>query len=139
MSHSIPHTYIDTSALLRALDAHHPSSPALQKFFEREDLWNGGLYSSELAYLEAVRVSVRDNDENLRKRIDAIFNSPSMTVIPIDAQVMEMARNIDVHIKSLDAIHVATNMTHRSGWPVLTYDDNMIKVLSHYNIQTVSP
>jgi len=139
MSHPIPHTYIDTSALIRALDANHPSSPAIQKFFRDEDLLESGLYSSELTHLEAIRVAVRTDDENLRNRIDAIFDSSFITTVPIDTQVMRAARSLDIHVKSLDAIHVATNRTHRSGWPVLTYDKNMIKVLNHYNIQTVSP
>src|SRR5699024_12396681 len=63
------------------------SSDLIQKFFRDEDLLESGLYSSELTHLEAIRVAVRTDDENLRNRIDAIFDSSFITTVPIDTQV----------------------------------------------------
>ncbi|MDI2034467.1 type II toxin-antitoxin system VapC family toxin [Paenarthrobacter nitroguajacolicus] len=116
--------YLDTSSLIRLLTPQHPSRQALVDYLDREALWNQ-LCTSKLTQLEATRVAVRDSNQNLASQVDLFLKQ--ITVMPISDDVLARAMEIPFHVKSLDAIHVASAA---AATVVMTSDKNMADVLN---------
>lgn len=130
--------YLDTSALMRFLDIAHPSCEPLTTYLRDHGLLrNRSLWSSELTHLEATRVAVREQDEPLQDMVDALFGSV-IHGAGIDDDVLARARAIPEHIKSLDALHVATALG-AGNQTLITYDVNMARVAKARGLSVVAP
>ncbi|MCW3768282.1 type II toxin-antitoxin system VapC family toxin [Paenarthrobacter ureafaciens] len=116
--------YLDTSSLIRLLTPQHPSRQSLLDYLDQADLWNQ-LCTSKLTQLEAARVAVRDGNHNLGAQVDLFLKQ--ITVMPISSAVLDRAMEIPFHVKSLDAIHVASAA---AATVVMTSDKNMTDVLN---------
>ncbi|HKU30161.1 MAG TPA: PIN domain-containing protein [Arthrobacter sp.] len=116
--------YLDTSSLIRLLTPHHPSRQTLVDYLDHADLWDK-LYTSKLTQLEATRVAVRDGNQDLRTQANRFLEQ--ITVMPISEDVLTRAMEIPFHVKSLDAIHVASAA---AATVVITSDKNMTDVLN---------
>jgi len=115
--------YIDTSSLIRLLTPQHPSRQLLVDYLDQGGLWDQ-LCTSKLTHLETTRVAIRDGNKALAKDVGSFLNE--ITVMPITDDVLERAMEIPFHIKSLDAIHVASAA---AASVILTSDKNMTSVL----------
>lgn len=128
--------YLDTSALIRLLSADHPSHPALVEFFDAEDVWTR-LVASDLLRIEAMRVAIRDDNPALKRAASRLLDN--MILLEITREVCNAAARIPVHIRSLDAIHVATAMQQQVD-AVISYDATMCAVLQEqYGIPCIAP
>lgn len=116
--------YLDTSSLIRLLTPHHPSRQTLVDYLDQADLWDK-LCTSKLTQLEATRVAVRDGNQELGTQVNRFLEQ--ISVMPISEDVLTRAMEIPFHVKTLDAIHVATAAATRV---VMTSDKNMTDVLN---------
>lgn len=128
--------YLDTSALIRLLLEAHPSHEALVEYFDRNDVWTQ-VFSSDLLRLEAMRVAIRDRDEELRASAKALLQN--MHLLDVTRGVLDAAAEIPVHVRSLDAIHIATAVREKAD-TVITYDLGMTSALrDHFGMDCVAP
>lgn len=116
--------YLDTSSLIRLLTPQHPSRQRLVDYLDQADLWTR-LCTSRLTQLEAARVAVRDGNQSLGAQVDLFLKQ--ITVMPISDDILTRAMEIPFHVKSLDAIHVASAA---AATVVITSDKNMTDVLN---------
>lgn len=114
--------YLDSSVALRALLGH--SQAAADWYDECCD--NGDVFiSSRLLHLEMTRVLRRDQ---LPVSIVDDFVD-ELTLLTVDDVLVDEARAIEPHIKSLDAIHLASALrVGTENVTVATHDSNMRKV-----------
>ncbi|WP_311211513.1 MULTISPECIES: type II toxin-antitoxin system VapC family toxin [unclassified Arthrobacter] len=115
--------YLDTSSLIRLLTPGHPSRQQLVDLLDEGALW-GQLYTSKLTQLEAARVAIRDRNDALAHEVGRFLEQ--INVVPISDDVLERAMGIPFHVKSLDAIHIASAA---AATVILTSDRNMEGVL----------
>lgn len=128
--------YLDTSALIRLLLADHPSHTALVAYFDENDVWNQ-LISSDLLRIEAMRVAIRDEDSELQHAAATLLEN--MLLLDISRDVCDFAARIPVHVRSLDAIHIATVLQQQVE-AVITYDLTMSAVLTkQYGLACIAP
>lgn len=102
-----------------------------QKIDASEDL----LVSSTLAHLEVVRALRRE-------QLDVQMASPvidRLHLISIDDGVLRVAAAIEPHVKSLDAIHLATCAMLGSGITLVTHDASMAAVARTLGLDTFDP
>lgn len=116
--------YLDTSALIRMLDAGHPSHEPLLDHLDDGDRWSL-LATSALTAVEAARVAVRERNPEIRARADKFLGA--ITIAPITAEIIAGARDIKTHVKALDAIHLSTAAELRAS-ELLGYDATMLSV-----------
>jgi predicted nucleic acid-binding protein len=124
--------YVDSSALIKLLILESESATVLEAL--NEHLSDGShIATSALAKIELNRVRVRiDRSGPAEARftvedVDAILDS--VALIQITDEVLDDASKIEHHVKSLDAIHVATAMQLRDELSsVITFDENMRQV-----------
>lgn len=115
--------YLDTSSLIRLLNPVHPARQSLMDYLDRGALWDQ-LCTSKLTQLEATRVAVRDGNQGLSAQVNLFLEQ--ITVMPISDDILTRAMEIPFHVKSLDAIHVASAA---AAAVVMTSDKNMATVL----------
>ena len=93
------------------------------------------VYSSTLLHLELTRVLRRE-------RLDPILARPVLdriNLVSIDDGVLRFAAAIEPHIKSLDAIHLATCSLLGSGVAVVTHDASMVEVALLLGLDAFDP
>ena len=130
--------YLDTSALMRFLDIAHPScAPPPTTPRAPGLLPTGRLWSCQHTHGHATRVAVREQDEPLQDMVDALFGSV-IHGAGIDDDVLARARAIPEHIRSLDALHVATALG-AGNQTLITYDANMTRVAHARGLSVVAP
>ncbi len=93
------------------------------------------VFSSTLLHLELTRVLRREGlDVSLaRPLLDRI------NLLSIDDGILRFAAAIEPHVKSLDAIHLATCALLGSGVSVATHDDTMARVAETLGLDTNDP
>ncbi|MFT4298282.1 MAG: PIN domain-containing protein [Aeromicrobium sp.] len=92
--------YIDSSVALRILWGQ--SSEAVEWFLRaRADGWN--IVSSQLLELEVIRAARRENTD----LDDARRWLGELPLLDLDRQLVREASDIEPHVKSLDALHLA--------------------------------
>ncbi|WP_120006746.1 type II toxin-antitoxin system VapC family toxin [Nesterenkonia muleiensis] len=121
--------YIDTSAFLRSvLDQDLSGAVARQREWVKSD--GRRLISSQLLTLEVRRVQVRTGRQwsEFQKELDYL------EMAGFDEEDFQLAFDIDVHVKSLDALHLASCM--KVGADVLiTADKTMCGAAQHLGIE----
>lgn len=93
------------------------------------------VYSSSLLHLELTRVLRRE-------RLELALARPVLdrvNLVSIDDGVLRFAAAIEPHVKSLDAIHLATCSLLGSGVTVATHDGNMAGVAWQLGLDAFDP
>lgn len=125
--------YLDASVALRILYA---QSPAASVWFEQvtgED--DTIVFSSRLLRTEITRVLRRDR-RTLELR-DEILDY--LQFMPIDDGVLIEAETIIPHVKTLDAIHLASVIRSGLDATVVTHDSNMAAVATMIGYPVLDP
>ena len=113
--------YLDTSVAVHALRG----TPQAESWFD--DVAASGedtLVSSRLLQTELTRVLRRDALP-VQHREDLL---QSVAQTPVTEAILTAAESIADHVKTLDAIHLATAMAFGSDTVVVTHDDNVARV-----------
>jgi uncharacterized protein len=93
------------------------------------------VFSSTLLHLELTRVLRREG-------LDVSMARPVLdrvNLVSIDDGVLRFAAAIETHVKSLDAIHLATCGLLGSGITVVTHDENMAEVAVSLGLEAIDP
>lgn len=125
--------YLDTSALLKLVKS-EAGSDALAAFLgDRTDF-----VSSKLLAVEARRGALRE-DPSMLPRVDLFLARVDMIGMS-DAVIESASRLPDRHLRSLDAIHLATALLARDELDVLlTYDDRLLAAAKAHDLPTAAP
>jgi predicted nucleic acid-binding protein len=124
--------YLDSSAFVKTIVLEPESRQLatwLRSFPDRA--------SSALLRTEAVR-AVRSHGPELVQRVREEF--ANVELVQIDAAVLDAAANLDIQVRSLDAVHLATALALGPDLDVLvTYDERMIRGARELGIDVASP
>lgn len=125
--------YLDASV---ALHATLPGGDGRARYWlDAVRLAGGEVYSSSLLHLELTRVLRRE-------RLDPALARPVLdrvNLVGIDDGVLRFAAAIEPHIKSLDAIHLASCALLGAGVAVATHDAGMAEVAVLLGLDTFDP
>lgn len=125
--------YLDTSVALHAvLPWGDPRARAWLQSFDGAD---AGICSSSLLQLELVRALRRERLDTGYARLAL----DRLDLISIDDGVLRFAAAIEPHIKSLDAIHLATCSLLGNGVAVVTHDASMAEVAAGLGFDVLDP
>ncbi|MGQ0799493.1 MAG: type II toxin-antitoxin system VapC family toxin [Pseudomarimonas sp.] len=93
------------------------------------------VFSSTLLHLELTRVLRREGlDVSMaRPLLDRI------NLVSIDDGILRFAAAIEAHVKSLDAIHLATCALLGAGIGVVTHDENVALVAESLGLDAMDP
>lgn len=123
--------YLDSSVALRTiLDV--PERVRMQAWMDGADV---DFVSSRLLRTEVVRVLRRDG----RPLSDADPLLSRVGLFDISRETHTVAESIERHIKTLDALHLATALLIGESVTVATHDANMLAVAEHLGLDTVDP
>lgn len=125
--------YMDASIALHAL---LPGGNArARRWLDETTLVGNEVFSSTLLQLELIRVLRREGLEVSLARpvLDRI------NLVSIDDGILRFAAAIEAHVKSLDAIHLATCSLLGSGITVVTHDENMAEVAVSLGLEAIDP
>ncbi len=126
--------YLDSSALLKLVFHHEPESPALRSWLQGT---TAAHVSSELAKVE-VAVSARRLDPASLPTARAVL--AGLGLLTLSGGVVDIAAEIDMKLRSLDALHLASAM--RLGQDLSTfvaYDHRLLGAADAANLPTASP
>jgi uncharacterized protein len=122
--------YLDSSVALRAiLDV--PERERLQSWMREA----GTLISSRLLRTEVIRILRRDN----RPPSDATPLLDRIGLLEISRETHTVAESIERHIKTLDALHLATALLIGERVMVATHDQTMMTVAEHLGLEVTDP
>jgi predicted nucleic acid-binding protein len=128
--------YLDTSAALKQVRREEHSN-ALVDYLVRSAGDGIAITSSVLLDIELARFAVReglDHESHVAPVLGPIARRQ------ISRRVVADAITIDLHIRSLDAIHVATAAALGEDLvAVVTYDKQMVRAADHLGLPVVSP
>jgi len=125
--------YVDTSVVLHATLPWGDSRAAA--WLDRVRAEGDAVFSSALLELELVRALRRE-------RLDPSLAQPvvrRINLVSIDDGVLRFAAAIEPHIKSLDAIHLATCALLGTGVSLATHDANMAIVARSLGLDAFDP
>lgn len=94
-----------------------------------------GVCSSSLLQLEMMRVLRRERMDTSYARLVL----DRLDLISIDDGILRFAGAIEPHVKSLDAIHLATCSLLGNGVAMVTHDANMADVATHMGFDVHDP
>lgn len=123
--------YLDSSVALRTiLDV--PDRERLQRWMDTP----GSLYvSSRLLRTEVVRVLRREG----RTPADGAALLDRVGLLNISAETHVVAESIERHVRTLDALHLATVLLVGEPITVATHDTTMAAVAQHLGLSTIDP
>jgi len=125
--------YLDTSVALRALLGHSPSAAEWLDTISRDEQTT--LVSSRLLRTELTRVLRREGlPVSLRDHILDV-----MTIVPLTDGVLAEAEAIVPHVKTLDAIHLASAIYSGLDLTIVTHDDRMKVVAEILGYPVIDP
>ena len=124
--------YLDTSIAVHALRG----TPAAERWFDQvtqqvEDM----LVSSRILKTELTRVQRRDG-RALEER-DLILDH--VATIPLTDSILTIAESITEHVKTLDAIHLASALALGGDTTVVTHDANLMQVAATLGLRMLDP
>lgn len=125
--------YLDASVALHAVLPWGDSRarPWLESMNRRRN----ALYSSTLLQLEVIRALRREQvDVGLSRLV-----LDRVDLVSIDDGVLRVAGAIEPHIRSLDAIHLATCSMLGSGITIVTHDGSMSAAAMLLGLDTLDP
>lgn len=122
--------YLDSSVALRAiLDV--PERTNVQSWMDRA----GTLVSSRLLRTEVVRVLRREG----RSLVDGTPLLDRVGLLEIGRDTHAVAESIERHVKTLDALHLATALLLGEPVVVATHDGTMKDVAAHLGLEVLDP
>lgn len=125
--------YIDASIALHAV---LPGGDVrTRRWLDATTLAGDEVFSSTLLQLELTRVLRREG-------LDVVMARPMLdrvNFVSIDDGVLRFAAAIETHVKSLDAIHLATCGLLGSGVTMATHDENMAEVAASLGLEAIDP
>jgi predicted nucleic acid-binding protein len=128
--------YVDTSALLKLVKDDEVEGPSLRAYLAAET--EPRLVSSALLAMEARRSMLRVRPDGLPK-VDLLLAAVAQISIS-DAVIESASRLPGPHLRSLDAIHLATALMIRDDvGTVLTYDARLREAAEAHGIPTAAP
>lgn len=125
--------YLDTSVVLRIALGH---SAAAGKWFTRQFRRGDAFVASRLTVLESTRVLRRENLD--REIAEDILDTA--TLLSVDDALLAEAGAIPAHVKSLDALHLAT--AARVGINIVTmvtHDASMANAARDFGFKVFDP
>ncbi len=123
--------YLDSSVALRTiLDV--PERLRLQAWMDETD---ADVVSSRLLRTEVIRVLRRDG----RPISDAAALLSRVGLFDITRETHAVAESIERHVRTLDALHLATALLIGDSVTVATHDSAMREVAEHLGLDTVDP
>ncbi|RAX23714.1 MULTISPECIES: type II toxin-antitoxin system VapC family toxin [unclassified Actinomyces] len=123
--------YLDSSVALRTiLDA--PERKRVQAWMQSPGMT---LVSSRLLRTEVIRVLRREN----RPLRDGLPLLDRVGLIDITRQVHTVAESIERHVKTLDALHLATALVLGETSAVATHDATMKTVAENLGLSVIDP
>ncbi len=127
------HWYLDSSIALHVI---LPGGDVRARTWLNGVLASGDqIHSSVLLHLELTRVLRRERLDVVLA--DLVFDR--VEAISINDGVLQSAASIDAHVKSLDAIHLATCMLLGPDVTVVTHDAAMSQVAQTLGFDTTDP
>ncbi len=122
--------YLDTSALLDRIYAQN-NHVAVNRTIARAVSDGTTIVSSRLIHLECRRAQIREKSPwgPIRGELDGI------DLLPITDEVWSAAHDIDVHVRTLDALHLATCAIVDAR--LLTSDSHMASVARRIGVYTI--
>lgn len=125
--------YLDTSVGLHAVlpEGSVEAQAWCQEVLRGQDV----VLSSALLRLETVRALRRDGLD--RRYADWLLDR--VELLHLSQATLNVAESIERHIKSLDAIHLATAMLDSGAVTVVTHDRTMREVAEHLGFETFDP
>ena len=129
----MPATYLDSSALVK-LAVEEPESGALRRYLRRRR----PLVSSALARTEVLRALLPQGDEGVA-RGRAVLGS--LELVRVNDRVLNAAGTLTPpHLRSLDAIHLATvGQLGADVGEIVTYDERMKAAAAPLGYKVMSP
>lgn len=125
--------YLDTSVAMHALLGHSPSAGAWLEAADRDT--DAQLVSSRILRTEITRVLRREGlPVSERDRLLA-----GVSLVPLSAAILEQAEAIIPHLKTLDAIHLASALALGRDPLVITHDATMDAVARDLGLRTFDP
>ncbi|MEL4358905.1 MULTISPECIES: PIN domain-containing protein [unclassified Luteococcus] len=125
--------YLDSSVAMRILLGH---SPAAAHWFDDTTASNDEILSSRLLGTEMTRV-LRRLEAPIERRHEVLSH---VGTIALDHAVLQEAEAILPHIKTLDAIHLASALrSGRDGVIICTHDRTMQAVSHDLGLATMDP
>ncbi len=127
--------YIDTSALVK-LVVREAETVSLQAWIRSRA--GETFFSSQLARVELVRAVKRAAPDHLDRARGVLA---AVALLRIDDQILEAAENLPPDVlRSLDAIHLATAITHLSHVSAfVTYDGRLEEAARSLGVPVESP
>jgi predicted nucleic acid-binding protein len=123
--------YLDSSVALRAVLA-VPERPHVLRWI---DSHAGQLVSSRLLRTEIVRVLRRE-------QLPVAAAGPLLSrvgLVSLSDEIASVAESIERHVKTLDALHLATALVVADPAVVVTHDATMAAVASHLGLEVEDP
>lgn len=97
-----------------------------------------GVVTSELAIVEVTRAAVRAAGDDGAVRAGAVLDA--VHLLRLDRRVLDRsARLAPRHLRSLDAIHVASALEVGATLELLAYDDRLLAAARASGLRTLSP
>lgn len=125
--------YLDSSVALHVITA---SSRALSDWFDARVAANDRFVSSALLELEMIRVFRREDLDT--SPVEDFVGG--LDVLAVDGALLREAVAILPHVKTLDAIHLATAQRVGAGnIAVVSHDANMLRVAEQLGFDTFDP
>lgn len=125
--------YVDTSVALRALLGHSAAAAAWLEAADRDP--KATLVSSRLLRTELTRVLRRERIDVAER--DRLLDGISL--VPMTDAVLELAESIVPHVRTLDAIHLASALAVGRDAVVVTHDAAMLRVAAELGLRTLDP
>lgn len=126
-------TYLDSSAIVKLAIA-EPESDALRRYLERRR----PLVSSALARTEVMRALFSEGEAALERGRAVLA---SLEMVRVNNRVLDAAGSLaPAHLRSLDAIHIAT--AQRLGADLgclVAYDERLLHAAHQAGIATAAP
>lgn len=123
-------TYLDSSVALRTiLDV--PEREQLQSWMQEA----GTIVSSRLLRTEVIRVLRRDD----RPLVDSTPLLDRVGLLEVSRETHTVAESIERHLKTLDALHLATALLIGEPVTVATHDQTMKTVAEHLGLNVTDP
>jgi predicted nucleic acid-binding protein len=124
--------YLDSSAFIKTIVLEAESRQLATWLRNRPDR-----ASSALLRTEAVRAVRSHGPEMIQRVREELAN---VELVQIDAALLDAAADLDIPVRSLDAIHLATALALGRDLAVLvTYDDRMIRGARELGIEVATP
>lgn len=125
--------YLDTSVALHAVLPW--GNAKARAWLESLDGKPEGICSSTLLQLEMMRALRRERMDTTWSRLVL----DRLDMVSIDDGLLRVAGAIEPHVKSLDAIHLATCSLLGNAITMVTHDANMADVAAHMGFDVYDP